>query len=121
MWASTKQTVVALSSTEAEYIAATSAVREALWLKKMMNDMQLNIKDPIPIHEDNLGCIQIAKNPETKRSKHIDVKFHFIRHCIQENDIKLVPTSTNEQVADCLTKPLPRMSFEKFRKKLSLH
>lgn len=114
-WTSKKQQTVSLSSTEAEYIAACSAACEVLWLKNILLDMNITINTPINIFEDNQGCIQIAKNPDTKRTKHIDIKHHFIREQINEGVINLVYIPTNDQLADVLTKGLPRVSFEKFR------
>lgn len=121
LWSSAKQSIVALSSTEAEYVAAASAAREAMWIRKMLTDMGIQLKSPISLHEDNQGCMQVARNPETKRSKHIDVRFHYLRDCIWNESIKFIPTPTAEQVADILTKPLPKVPFQKFREKMSLH
>lgn len=113
-WTSKKQDIVTISTSEAEYVAACLATCDAIFLTKLMNDLQLSIELPIPIHEDNAGCIFISKNPETKRSKHIDVKFHYIRECVEEKKIELIMTSTKDQIADVLTKGLGKKLFLKF-------
>lgn len=74
VWASKKQSIVTLSSTEAEYVAACSSVQELVWMERVLNDLQTPIEHPINIFEDSQGCIMISKNPETKRSKHIETK-----------------------------------------------
>ncbi|RVE43631.1 hypothetical protein evm_011715 [Chilo suppressalis] len=86
---------VAASSTEAEYMALYEAVREALWLKSLAISLNINIDKPIVIFEDNNGCISIANNPiNHKRTKHIDIKYHFSREQIEKNVITLnyIPT-----------------------------
>ena len=79
-------------------MALFKAVREALWLKSLAITININISEPILIYEDNNGCISIAINPTShKRSKHIDIKYHFSREQVEKYVIKLkyVPTGTN--------------------------
>lgn len=120
-WNTKKQKSVAASSTEAEYMALFEGVREALWLKSLLHSVNLAIQRPIPIYEDNNGCISIANNPSShKRSKHIDIKYHFSREQVEENTIILHHLSTGDQPADLLTKPLPTPTFLKFRAEFGL-
>lgn len=105
-WASKKQGVVALSTTEAEYIAAAQAVCEAMWLKKLFKDIGYVIKSTIPIYEDNQGCIFLCKHPEPKRTKHIDVKYHYVREKVWSKQVELKYIPSKEQKADVFTKPL---------------
>ncbi|CAK9819179.1 Copia protein [Anthophora quadrimaculata] len=115
-WSTKRQASVAASSTEAEYMALFEAVREALWLKSLASSINLDISKPIIIYEDNNGCISIANNPSNhKKSKHIDIKYHFSREQIEKNVIKLKYVSTESQVADVLTKPLSAPKFIEFR------
>lgn len=120
MWTSKKQAIVTLSTTEAEYVAATMATTEAIWVTKVLTDMSIDVPMPVIIFEDNIGCLFVAKNPETKRSKHIDVRYHFLRECIWNNRIELKKIASQEQIADCLTKGLGRVLFLKFRERLGL-
>jgi len=77
---------VASSITEAEYMALFEGIREALWLKSLINEIKLKLNGPINIFEDNQGCISIANNPTRhKRTKHIDIKYHFTREQIKTN------------------------------------
>lgn len=120
-WSTKKQMSVAASSTEAEYMALYEAVREALWLKSLAVSIHINIDKPITIYEDNNGCISIANNPTNhKRSKHIDIKYHFSREQIEKNVIKLNYIPTGQQLADALTKPLPAVIFQTMRSKMGL-
>lgn len=120
-WNSRKQLSVAASSTEAEYMALFEAVREALWLKSLAQSINIKVTKPIIIYEDNNGCISIASNPTShKRSKHIDIKYHFSREQVEKNVIKLEHVSTGNQLADALTKPLPVVKFQEFRTKMGL-
>lgn len=120
VWSSKKQQQVTLSSTEAEYVAACAAVQETLWIEKLLTDLDIEIDYPIEIYEDNFGCVMISKNPETKRSKHIDVRFHFLRNLVWEGRYVLKQVSTDLQQADILTKGLSRQIFEKFVGLMSL-
>lgn len=120
-WGSKKQNVVATSSSEAEYIALSNAVSEGIWIRGILIDLQiLSESKPIVIYEDNRGCIGIAKNSDSKRSKHIDVKYHFIRDYISKGIIKVEEIPTDLQVADMFTKALPTCKFTKFRDELQL-
>lgn len=120
IWSSKKQSLVALSSTEAEYIAACSAVCELLWVLNVLDDLNIKVPRPIPIYEDNSACIMISKNLATKRTRHYKTKLMFLRELSLAKKIELVPISTKDQPADTLTKSLPREPFERFRKVLGL-
>lgn len=120
-WNTKRQVSVAASSTEAEYMALFEAVREALWLKSLAKSISIEISEPIIIYEDNNGCISIANNPtDHKRTKHIDIKYHFSREQIEKNIIKLNYIPTGEQIADVLTKSLPASRFLEFRSEMNL-
>ena len=120
-WSTKRQLSVAASSTEAEYMALFEAVREAMWLKALATSINVNIEKPIIIYEDNNGCISIANNPTChKRSKHIDIKYHFSREQVEKNIIKLNYISTGNQLADILTKPLSAVKFLEFRAGMGL-
>lgn len=120
-WSTKRQISVAASSTEAEYMALYEAVREALWLKSLAVSIKIDIDKPIIIYEDNNGCISIANNPTNhKRTKHIDIKYHFSREQIEKNVIKLNYIPTGQQLADVLTKPLPAITFQEMRSKMGL-
>ena len=111
-WASKLQQTVALSTTEAEYMAATQAAKEALWLKKLLKDLKL-WDGPLQIRCDNQGAIKLSKHHEEHaRSKHIDVQWHFPRDKVAEGDIAIEYCNTKEMVADCMTKAVPRGVFE---------
>lgn len=113
-WSSKKQRTVAISSTESEYMAISDIVTEILWIKSILVFLQIDVSEPTIIHEDNQSSIKLAQNPEHhKRTKHIDVKFHFIREKIQNGDIQLKYVNTLEQLADILTKSLPNIKLVK--------
>jgi hypothetical protein len=120
-WLSRKQTCVALSSAEAEYVAACSACGEAVWLRKLITGLfDLELEETY-IFCDNQSCIKLSENPVCHdRSKHIEIKYHYIREMVQKGAVKLQYVPTDEQVADVLTKPLSRVKFEYFRDKLGV-
>ncbi|XP_039137235.1 uncharacterized protein LOC120274764 [Dioscorea cayenensis subsp. rotundata] len=120
-WISKKQEIVTLSSTEAEYVALCGACCQSLWLKRILSDCGEIFDDPIPIWCDNRSCIAIAKNPVLHgRTKHIDVKYHFIRELVTENSIQLLFCNTEEQLADIFTKCVDAKKLYKFRDLLGI-
>jgi hypothetical protein len=115
-WKSRKQATVSLSSTEAEYKALSDSCKEGLWLRHLLTELRLRPDTPIPLHVDNEGAEALAKNPEHHaRTKHIHARYHFIRECVQNEEITLLHVSTKDMLADMLTKPLARVSLEKHR------
>jgi len=111
-----RQDIVALSSMEAEYQALSEGTKECLYLREMLKELtQSDSYDSIIVHEDNKGAIDLSKNAiYHKRSKHIDVRHHHIRDCVEKNAVTLVKIHTSENIADMFTKPLPKASFVKF-------
>ena len=120
-WSSKRQKTIALSSCEAEYMALTQAAKEAIWIKRLMEEIKIP-QSSITLYCDNQGAIALSHNPEFHvRTKHIDIAYHFIRNVVQENTIKLVYISTEEQAADGLTKALSREKFQKFLYQLGVN
>ncbi len=120
-WRSALQKLTALSSTEAEIIAMSQAVQDALSLRKVLADVVGDsvLNQPIVLFEDNQPAIKYASKLEyDKRTKHIPIKRAFVKDHVVEGDVQLVYTPTAEQVADCLTKCMPRPSLEHCRKSL---
>ena len=114
-WRSQLQKTVALSSCEAEYMALTAAAKEAMYFSKLLKDLNINYNSTL-IHEDNQGAIAMAQNPcAHDTAKHIAIKEHFIRDCIDDNVIQLKYISTEEMLADCLTKELSKIKLYNFR------
>lgn len=117
LWSSKKQSIVAMSSTEAEYIAASEATRELLWMKKL--GAFLDLKDCPTLWLDNQGSIALAKDESKKRrTKHLDVKYNFIRDCVQDKRLSVRFCPTEEMIADILTKPVKRNILIYLRSKL---
>lgn len=115
-WCSKKQSTVALSSTEAEYMAATMAAQECVWLKYLMKDIFSQIDYAVSIYCDNESAIKLASNPILhRRTKHIDVRYHFIREKVLSQEIELKGIPTTNQIADIFTKALDKSKFETFR------
>jgi hypothetical protein len=120
-WTSKKQSLVALSTTEAEFIALCNAACDVIFLKNLLYDMNIVISNPIKIHEDNQSTIKIVRNFENnKRCKHIDVKYSFVFDLVKKNVIDIIYVDTNNQVADIFTKSLSRIKFENNLKMLKL-
>ena len=115
-WHSKKQESVALSTAEAEFIAATATCTQVLWMKRQIEDLKVQCQSPIIIKCDNKSAINISKNPvQHSRTKHIDIKYHFLKDQVTQNVVKLEFIPTNDQVADIFTKPLPKDVFERLR------
>ena len=104
-WGSRLQTTVALSTVEAEYMSLAAACQELLHIRQLLNCLGVKFSGPFKMFEDNQGCIALATNAvTTNRTKHIDVRYHFIRQCVQRNQVKVVWIPTVDMVADILTK-----------------
>ncbi|XP_044717342.1 reverse transcriptase (RNA-dependent DNA polymerase) domain-containing protein [Hirsutella rhossiliensis] len=120
-WTSKRQPCVTLSSTEAEYVALTQSAQEAIWLRSLMKDLSHPQAVPTAIHEDNKGAIDLANNPQHhSRTKHISLKWHFIREKVAEGTVSLIKIEGTKQPADGLTKALPRDAFLRFRDSLGV-
>ena len=106
-WQSCKQRTVALSSVEAEYMAATQATREAVWWRAFFTELGLPPTAATVVHSDSQGAIALSKNPEHhKRTKHIDIQHHYVREQVEAGSVTLPHIGTESMVADVLTKPL---------------
>jgi hypothetical protein len=126
-WSSKMQTEIALSTTEAEYIALSQAMREVLpfiWLMKEAREQGIPVLNATPrihckVFEDNAGAIEIANVPKMRpRTKHLNIKYHHFREEVKKGTISIYHTRTEEQIADIFTKPLPEQPFIKFREKM---
>ena len=107
-WRSKKQATVSLSSTEAEYVAATLAAKEGIWLKAILEEINLSEEKPIEIYCDNQSYIKLAINPRMSDNiRHISFKHHFLRDLIEEKKINLKFTPSTSMWADFLTKSVP--------------
>nr|GEX22250.1 ribonuclease H-like domain, reverse transcriptase, RNA-dependent DNA polymerase [Tanacetum cinerariifolium] len=116
-WSTQKQATVALSSCESEFIAST----QALWLKRLLSKLTHLEEENITIMVDNKSAIALMKNLVFHgRSKHIDTKYHFIRECIEREDIQVESVSEEYQKADILTKALPKIKFLIMRQLIGL-
>jgi hypothetical protein len=119
-WKSNKQPIVSLSSMEAEYIALANAVKEGLWLKKFEKELLMPEKTLI-IFEDNQSTIKTANHRiHNDRSKHIDVRYHFIRECVEKKVVRVEYCPTNEMTADALTKSLGRILHDRHVRNMGL-
>ena len=114
-WKSRQQPTVTLSSTETEYIGLSACTREALYLKQLCKEMdpKFVIPETIFIYEYDHGAIALVENTvHHQRTKHIDIRFHFIRNQVTNGCIEVQYLQTNEMIADCLTKPVGRTKLE---------
>ena len=120
-WRTRKQNTVALSSTEAEYLSATDSSKQAVYHRNFLQEIGIEQTGPTVIHADNQGAIALSENPcKHERTKHFDIRHHFIREKVQAGEVLLRYCPTNEMVADLLTKALPRIKFEKFRREAGI-
>ncbi|KAL0314880.1 UNVERIFIED_CONTAM: Retrovirus-related Pol polyprotein from transposon RE1, partial [Sesamum angustifolium] len=120
-WCSKKQSTVALSSTEAEYMAATIATQECIWLKRLIGDIYGKVNYTVPIECDNESAIRLASNPVFHgRTKHVEIHHHFVREKVLNQEVELKGIHTNDQVADIFTKALAKPKFESFKTALGV-
>jgi hypothetical protein len=122
LWSTKKQDIISLSTTEVEYMAATHAAKEALWLRTFISQVfGGNIDKPMTLYSDNQLAIALAKDHQYHaRTKHIDVHFHFIRWIVDEGKIKLVYCPTNDMLVDTFTKALLSAKGKHFAAALGL-
>ncbi|GJU35545.1 copia protein [Tanacetum coccineum] len=114
-WFSKKQTALAISTTEAEYVSAEKAFQQALWMKQALVDYDIRLDD-IPIMCDNKGAIDLSKNlVQHSRTKHIEIRHHFLRDNIQKGNISIEKVSSEDNIADILTKLLKCEPFNYLR------
>ncbi len=120
-WCSKRQSSIALSTMEAEYMALCASTQEVFWIQSLLEEIEYLSSKPATIYEDNQACIGLATNPvHYARSKHIDIKYHFIRDYVNKGDISIVYCPTKEMIADALMKLLLRPAFEEHIKVLEL-
>ena len=116
-WQSRRQRTVALTSTEAEYLALSSAAQETMWLRKLLSNLGYEQNEPTVLYEDNQGAIALAKNPTNHaRTKHIDIRHHYIRQEVSAKNTEVAYCSNGDMVADVLTKGLSKEKFQTLRK-----
>jgi len=119
-WSSKIQRSVSVSTMEAEYVAASEAAKEALWLRQLLSDLGYYLH-PTQLYCDSQCAMKVMQNPViTERSKHIEVRVHSIRGIVASRAIKIVDCRTSEMVADCLTKPLPAEHFQVLREAMGV-
>jgi hypothetical protein len=120
-WSSKRQDIISLSTTESEYVAATHATKEALWLRSLIGELFTPITEPTTLFSDNQSAIALAKDHQYHaRTKHIDIRFHFIRWVVDNNKLRLIYCPTADMIADTLTKALPSPKVKHFAVELGL-
>ena len=120
-WKSRRQPTVALSTTEAEYMATSDATRQAMWIRQILQDLDFDQKQPLVIYNDNTGSVALSRNPvHHDRTKHIAIRHHFIREQVELGTVEILHIPSGENIADILTKPLARELFERLRLLLGL-
>ncbi|XP_040372964.1 secreted RxLR effector protein 161-like [Rosa chinensis] len=120
-WSSRKQPLVALSTTESEFVAAATCACQGVWMRRILKKLGYSQEGCTIVKCDNSSAIKLSKNPIMHgRSKHIDVRFHFLRDLTKDGVVELVHCGTQDQVADLMTKPLKLDAFLKLRKLLGV-
>ena len=119
-WSSKKQNTVALSTAEAEYVAVAACCSQMIWIKQQLRDFGIKYAC-VPIYCDNTSAICISKDPvHHSRVKHIHIRHHFLKDNVENKNIIVKHVNTNEQIADIMTKPLPREQHEKMTLELGM-
>lgn len=120
-WCTRKQQTVALSSTEAEFMALCNAASECIWMRRLLNDLGIIVEGPVEFYEDNQSCMTVAEDPKgSRRMKHVDVKYNFIRDLIQRGEICMKYIPSDRQLADVMTKGLPSVRFTRLLEDIGL-
>lgn len=116
-WKSKKQHTVALSTCEAEYIGLATTTQESIYLTQLLSGINNRVHNCSKIYGDNQGAIALSKNPVNRqRSKHIDVRYHFIRNAVSEGKINIVYCPSEDMAADIFTKPVTKFRMLKFKR-----
>jgi len=120
-WRNKKQSVVARSSAEAEFRALALRICEGMWLKRLLEELQLLVEPPMKLLCDNQAAISISKNPVLHdRTKHVEIDRHFIKEKIEDGIVEIIYTPTRQQTADVLTKAVARTQFDTLLSKLGM-
>jgi hypothetical protein len=120
-WSSKNQELVTLSTTEAEYVAATHAAKEAMWMRKLIGEIFRPLSLPTALFSDSKSAIALAQDGHYHAcTKHIDLRYHYIRYIMEAGAIKLIYCATDEMTADTLTKALPSAKAKHFTRALVL-
>jgi hypothetical protein len=120
-WLSRKQRTVARSSTEAEYRAVATATAEIMWITNLLSELHIPLSKPPLLLCDNVGATYLCSNPVLhSKMKHISLDYHFVREQVRDGKLQVSHVSTKDQIADLLTKPLPRAKFEELRSKMQV-
>ena len=113
---SKRQKSVALSTCEAEYVGLSDAAKAIQWITQILTELGLDIDLPVRIHEDNKAVTDLIRHPgASKRTRHIDIRYHHVQELHAEGFIKIIHVTTKQQHADWLTKTLPRSELERIR------
>jgi hypothetical protein len=113
IWNSKKQRTVAHSSCEAEYMAMDEAIREAMWVRSFLQELDIPFVQPLEMYVDNQGAKALAENPvHHARVKHIDIRYHYIRDRVADGVVKVMYIPTEDNISDVLTKPLGKTKFK---------
>ena len=119
-WKSKRQAVVALSTAEAEFVAASSMVQEVIYARRLLEQLGFPQQEPTPVYEDNTTCIKWSEGSGrgSDRAKHIYLQEHFVHEAVKKKILKLEPVNSTDNAADLLTKPLLKALFWPLRKRL---
>jgi hypothetical protein len=121
LWGSRKQELVTLSTAEAEYVAATHTAKEILWIRRLISEVFRPLEHPTTLYCDNQAAIALTKDGTYHaRTKHIDIRYHFIRFSVEQGSISFLYCPTDSMVADTLTKALPNIKAKHFASELGL-
>jgi hypothetical protein len=121
-WKSQRQSTVAMSSTEAEYMALFAVVQEVIWLKRLLSEISSEyVQENIIVYQDNKSTILLASNPtQHSRTKHINTKYHFVRDQVSSGEVKIQYLSTEEMIADIFTKAVSKFKLRKHIKSIGI-